>query len=87
MTRALIVAATLISASANLANVAITAANAAASEEERKAVRAACSDDAKKLCAGVRPGQGRLINCMQAHAKELSPACRERFEQLQKAKS
>ena len=83
MTRALIVAATLISASAVLANVAITAA----SEEERKAVRAACTDDAKKLCAGVRPGQGRLISCMQANLKDLSPACRERFEQMQKPKS
>ena len=79
--------ATLISASADLANVAITAASAAASDEDRKAVRAACTDDAKKLCAGMPPGQGRIRDCMQAHLKELSPTCRERFEQLQKPKS
>jgi hypothetical protein len=67
--------------------VAITAASAASSEQERKAIRAACTPDAKKFCATVSPGQGRLRDCMQAHLQELSPACRERLEQLPKPKS
>lgn len=86
MTRIIIVAATLMSASADLANVAITAANAATAND-RAAIRADCKNDAKKFCANVSPGQGRIRDCMQANLKDLSPACRERIDQLPKSKS
>jgi hypothetical protein len=77
----------VISASAILAVIALSAAASAAPADERGGLRAACTADAKKFCNNVSPGQGRLRGCMQAHLKELSPACRERIEQLPKAKS
>jgi hypothetical protein len=36
----------------------------------------ACAADIKSLCAGVRPGEGRLEACIKTHSGELSEACR-----------
>jgi Cysteine rich repeat len=38
-------------------------------------VEAACSDDLKKYCSTVTPGEGRLILCMQAHEDKISEKC------------
>jgi Cysteine rich repeat len=38
-------------------------------------VEAACSDDLKKYCSTVTPGEGRLILCMQAHEDKVSEKC------------
>jgi len=40
-----------------------------------KKVEAACSDDLKKYCSSVTPGEGRLILCMQAHEDKVSEKC------------
>lgn len=40
-----------------------------------KKVEAACSDDLKKYCSTVTPGEGRLILCMQAHEDKVSEKC------------
>ena len=37
----------------------------------------ACSDDAKKVCEGVKPGGGRILKCLKQHEAELSPSCKE----------
>lgn len=42
-----------------------------------------CKADAQKFCAGVQPGQGRIIACLKQHAAELSPACKSGMEQRQ----
>jgi len=39
------------------------------------AIRAACGQDFRRLCAGVQPGGGRVVQCLMAHRAELSPAC------------
>src|SRR5260370_29481549 len=31
------------------------------------AIRAACAQDAQKLCAGVQPGGGRIVACLKEH--------------------
>ena len=38
-------------------------------------LRVACVDDLQRLCANVRPGGGRLVQCLSSHAPELSEAC------------
>jgi len=38
-----------------------------------------CADDAKKFCSSVRPGGGRMYQCLTKHDAELAPACRERL--------
>ncbi len=38
-----------------------------------------CADDAKKFCSGVRPGRGRMYQCLTKHDAELAPACREQL--------
>lgn len=39
----------------------------------------ACQGDVKKLCSGVKPGEGRIVNCLKQHQAELSPICREKL--------
>lgn len=41
---------------------------------------AACEADKSKFCAEVKPGEGRIVECMRAHKEELSSACREMME-------
>jgi len=41
------------------------------------AIRAACAEDAQKLCAGVQPGGGRIIACLKEHKDSLSDRCRK----------
>jgi hypothetical protein len=43
---------------------------------EFRAARTACADDMKRLCADVRPGQGRVAACLKRHEAELSPECK-----------
>jgi hypothetical protein len=35
----------------------------------------ACSDDIKKYCSNVTPGDGRVLHCMQAYEDKISPKC------------
>jgi len=37
----------------------------------------ACHADFQKFCPGVRPGGGRLQECMAPHKAELSQACKD----------
>jgi hypothetical protein len=39
-------------------------------------VRAACSADVERLCAGVSPQAGPILQCLLAREEQLSPACR-----------
>jgi len=43
--------------------------------------RKACADDVKKLCAGVKAGEGRIMQCLRTHSQELSPACADMLQQ------
>jgi hypothetical protein len=40
------------------------------------AIRAACAEDAQKLCAGVQPGGGRIVACLKEHKDSLSDRCK-----------
>jgi len=41
--------------------------------------RMECSQDLRRFCDGVQPGEGRLIRCLSSHSTELSPACISRL--------
>ena len=34
-----------------------------------------CATDIQSLCAGVKPGGGRVLACLQSHVGELSVGC------------
>jgi hypothetical protein len=50
--------------------------NMAKAKEEIKEAKEACEGDAKKLCEGIKPGGGRIIQCLKQHESELSPSCK-----------
>ncbi|HEY5993626.1 MAG TPA: cysteine rich repeat-containing protein [Gallionellaceae bacterium] len=50
-------------------------------KEEAKEFHEACREDVQKQCKDVKPGEGRIVQCLKAHQAQLSPACREKFEQ------
>ncbi|WP_457798229.1 hypothetical protein [Methylocystis sp. S23] len=41
--------------------------------------RAACERDSHRLCASAEPDAIAVENCLKAHIKSLSPACRRQF--------
>src|SRR6267142_1403534 len=43
-----------------------------------EAVRA-CRADAKTFCKDVKPGEGRMAECLKQHKAELSPDCAARL--------
>jgi len=42
-----------------------------------------CADDIEKYCKGIKPGGGRILNCLKAHENELSASCRGKIGELQ----
>ncbi len=44
--------------------------------EELRVIREACGPDYRALCAGERPGQGRIADCLRANAASLSGPCK-----------
>lgn len=44
-------------------------------KEDRNRVLSACQEDVRRLCAGIRPGDGRMVQCLQAHAQDVSDRC------------
>jgi hypothetical protein len=44
--------------------------------------RKICGPDLEKLCAGVQPGEGRLLYCLSAKRNELAPECRAQVETI-----
>jgi hypothetical protein len=41
-----------------------------------RAAAQACRADYKKLCSGVKPGDGRGAQCLKQHEAELSDGCK-----------
>jgi hypothetical protein len=42
-----------------------------------------CADDIEKYCKEIKPGGGRILNCLKAHENELSVSCRGKIGELQ----
>jgi hypothetical protein len=43
--------------------------------KEAEGYKAACAEDARRVCQGVEPGDGRMVSCLQEHAQDLSERC------------
>lgn len=39
-----------------------------------------CSKDREALCAGVEPGEGRILKCLKENEAKLSPECKADWE-------
>ena len=47
-----------------------------------------CADDLRQFCPNVKPGSGRVVDCLQSNEPRLSVACRARLDaNAQKAKA
>jgi hypothetical protein len=55
-------------------------AQAPAQNAPDPAMRRACMQDVRRLCPGIRPGDGRLAQCMESKNDQLSSACRQAIE-------
>jgi hypothetical protein len=51
-------------------------AEAAQPGSQRAQAREACGGDVQRLCQGVTPGGGRLVQCLKAREADLSATCR-----------
>lgn len=45
-------------------------------------VKLACRADIDNLCKAIEPGRGRIAECLNGHASELSPGCAEQMRWL-----
>ncbi len=43
---------------------------------------AACKADLEKLCAGVEPGEGRLIKCLKEKESQVSAECKASWDKM-----
>ncbi len=43
-----------------------------------------CRDDLKAFCSGVKPGEGRLIDCIEKNKEKISDRCRHAIKDVSK---
>lgn len=55
--------------------------NVAKMKEKLHELKDACKGDAKKLCQDIKPGGGRILQCLKQHEGELSADCKETMAQ------
>ena len=53
---------------------------------EAIALMQVCRGDYDRLCAGVMPGGGRVLACLQTHTSQLSAACGQAMPRAQALK-
>jgi hypothetical protein len=44
------------------------------------AEKVACKDDAQKFCSGIKPGEGRILECLAPNKDKLTDGCRKVVE-------
>jgi hypothetical protein len=43
-----------------------------------------CAEEIAKHCKGVKPGGGRILDCLNEHQNELSISCRKKLDESRK---
>jgi hypothetical protein len=41
-----------------------------------------CADDIEHYCKEIKPGGGRLLNCLKSHETDLSVSCKGKIDEL-----
>jgi Cysteine rich repeat len=54
--------------------------NIAKAKKKVREFKEACKDDAQRLCEGIKPGGGKIVQCLKQHEDELSADCKEKME-------
>jgi hypothetical protein len=67
-------------------SVLVASMSPALAQAPTAAERAACAADQKKFCVDVKPGGGRILDCLFQHADQLTPSCRSVLDAHEKGK-
>ncbi len=62
-----------------LSLAAVSLADSALAQSEAIAL---CKSDIARLCPGVQPGGGRIIDCLKAHKMEMSVGCAQALQKM-----
>ncbi|MGV2064500.1 cysteine rich repeat-containing protein [Agrobacterium sp. 22-226-1] len=54
--------------------------------QQMQQVRAACEANVRKLCSGIQPGGGKLLQCLQQNASSVSTACSTKLMEIKSAR-
>jgi hypothetical protein len=49
-------------------------------EKKHHEGHAACKDDVARFCSNIKPGEGRIINCLKERENELTPQCKAKLQ-------
>jgi hypothetical protein len=60
----------------------ITIGLAQAQEAGMQALRSYCGPDVKRLCPGIKPGGGRIMQCLKGNEMGLTVGCAKALQSL-----
>ncbi|KGD92886.1 MULTISPECIES: cysteine rich repeat-containing protein [Rhizobium/Agrobacterium group] len=52
------------------------------SRQQMREVRSACEADVRRLCSGIQPGGGKLLQCLQQNASSVSATCTAKLMEI-----
>ena len=74
----------MLKSSLSLAIVAFVVAFSGVSSAQSSDPRGACKADYDKFCAGIAPGGGKIIACLNAKRDQLSATCKAALDSRKK---